>query len=242
MHELLLAILLHDLTARFCIALTYHAPVSAYVHIVDKWLSVNFMLMSQLMFTWLSIDWVLIWGHAIVKRWPFMLLSSTSISLVTVPSDTNALWLAYELVLAATLPFDWHLLRQVEPSNFEILVHLHFGHFLLGLLVYRYMITIPIGAECKSNQNTSSFVIALKGRVLYLAHHYGSIIGHGAHSGVAWSPIFSISMFGHDAHSVACSPGIPYGCPLQCLGTTHILLRVVWCRFEHNAHSVAHAQ
>ena len=35
------------------------------------------------------------------------------------------------------------------------------------------MITIPIGAECKSNQNTSSFVIALKGRVLYLAHHCG---------------------------------------------------------------------
>jgi hypothetical protein len=35
------------------------------------------------------------------------------------------------------------------------------------------MITIPIGAEYKSNQNTSSFVIALEGRVLYLAHHCG---------------------------------------------------------------------
>ena len=41
MHERLLAILLHGLTARFCIALTNHAPVSAYVHIVDKCLSIN---------------------------------------------------------------------------------------------------------------------------------------------------------------------------------------------------------
>ena len=43
MHERLLAILLHGLTARFCIALTNHAPVSAYVHIVDKCLSINLM-------------------------------------------------------------------------------------------------------------------------------------------------------------------------------------------------------
>ena len=107
-----------NLMTRHFAALTYYAHESVDVHIVVNWLSDT-------------------WWHAIVKRWPFMLLSSTSVSLVIVPSDTNALWLAYELVLAATLPFDWHLLRQVEPSNFEILVHLHFGHFLLGLLVYR---------------------------------------------------------------------------------------------------------
>ena len=82
----------------------------------------------------------------------------------------------------------------------------------MGVFTSGWNTTIPIGAECKSNQNKSSFVIALKGRVLYLAHHCG------------YPPGF---VFRHDAHSDACSQSSILLCTFCCIESKPIHLQLM---------------